>query len=1125
VLNEDVCLDEGCQEFFMRGRVVCTNNSDPELVSFIFLPTEQIIEDKGLLIASSIVKVENGYVPVRVIKPECSNIILRRGTKVGELEELNSRDGYYEDVNMFTEHEVEKEESLSFKDFNLEGLSVSEKEKVTAVILSFSDVFSKSKMDIGCTQMISHNIDTGDSVPIAVAPRRIPAVLEEKVDRLVQELLEKDIVQPSESPWSAPLVIVAKKNGDVRMCVDYRRLNAVTKRPIFPIPATQQLLDSLEGSTYFSTLDLSQGYYQIPVKEEDISKTAFTTRRGQFEFKRMPMGLSSSPSTFQRLMHIVLKNENWEKCLIYLDDILVFGRSIDEHMERLKAVLQRFREAGLKLSPSKCFFLKRSVSYLGHIISTEGVSTDPAKIDKVKAWPVPTTRKQLRSFLGFCGYYRRFIQHYSEIVRPLESLCSEEPNGKKTTNKGHVNITRQWGELQSSAFNSLKLALTTTPVLAYPNESGTFILDADASDGGIGAVLSQMQGGLERVISYASRKLTKSERRYCVTRKELLAVYNFIKYFRHYLFGRHFIVRTDHKALLWMLNWRKPNTSQYCLWKAELELYDLEIQHRPGKEHLNADALSRLPDCRQCQLKHNNPVTKRNSKILEDTSCASSTSKQEDNFIMRLKSELPEEHWNISEDPELSVIVALMKAKKIHQKSMPFAISTGSRQMKEIWNRRERLRIRGDVLYLVEDENYRLLVPVLERRKLISRIHTLTGHGGMEKLIYVMKGSYYWPGMENDIKKEVQECIQCQLTKGRSPQDKAPLQSILVGKPFERIAIDICGPFRPSKYGFRYILALIDYFSKYPVLIPLKRIDAETVARNVFHKWIAVFGAPEVIHSDRGSNFESELFQEQCRIMGIKKTRTSPYYPQADGLVERLFRTIKPLISATVKARSASWCEVIPFVEMGLRCSVQATTGMSPFEILFGKKMRLPTCWETPQMEANNSIRNTSTYIQELQEKLKEIHQRISQHMKVSIQRQADYYNGCSRNRPISIGDMVLVRVEGHIPGIFPRLKYEGPFEVIATTNKWTYKLKSPATGKIIQRNYNQVKRWYGVHKAAVHSSRKTSLESLSQANASMRPQHSKTPAPVMDTDNRIRRYPMRNRQPPLRLFLMRGRV
>jgi hypothetical protein len=200
------------------------------------------------------------------------------------------------------------------------------------------------------------------------------------VDRLVQELLEKDIVQPSESPWSAPLVIVAKKNGDVRMCVDYRRLNAVTKRPIFPIPATQQLLDSLEGSTYFSTLDLSQGYYQIPVKEEDISKTAFTTRRGQFEFKRMPMGLSSSPSTFQRLMHIVLKNENWEKCLIYLDDILVFGRSIDEHIERLKAVLQRFREAGLKLSPSKCFFLKRSVSYLGHIISTEGVSTDPAKL-------------------------------------------------------------------------------------------------------------------------------------------------------------------------------------------------------------------------------------------------------------------------------------------------------------------------------------------------------------------------------------------------------------------------------------------------------------------------------------------------------------------------------------------------------------------------------------------------------------------------------------------------------------------------------------------------------------------------------------------------------------------------
>jgi transposase InsO family protein len=1054
------------------------------------------------------------------------------------LELLNLNNGFFENVRLITS-ETEPKENNCFPELQVGHLSRDDRSKVSSVLKDFQDVFSKTKMDIGKTHLLEHRVDTGDSPPIAFSPRRIPVALEEKVDKLVEELLLNDIIRPSESPWNAPIVIVAKKDGDIRMCVDYRKLNAVTKRAVYPIPATQQLLDCLSGSQYFSTLDLSQGYHQIPVAEDDIPKTAFATRKGQFEYKRMPFGLTTAPATFQRLMHIVLKNENWEKCLIYLDDILIFGRSVEEHLERLKAVLQRIREAGLKLSPSKCFFMQKEVTYLGHIITSTGIRTDPKKIDKVKEWPHPKTVKQLRSFLGFCGYYRRFIKDYAEIVRPLESLSAEICSGLDTNKRRSQDITFKWLDAHESAFTSLKLALTTAPVLSYPNETGKFILDTDASNTGLGAVLSQIQNGVEHVIAYASRKLTKSEKRYCVTRKELLAVYYFVKHFRHYLFGRRFLVRTDHKALIWMLNWKKPNTSQYCLWKAELEMYDLEIIHRPGNKHSNADALSRLPNCQQCELKHENPVNRRYVKIFNSVTSSGGTivDEKSHHLIMRMTEEpLPHPDWQTKNDPEVGVIMALMRAGKLSQQSIPHAVKTGNANIKKLWLKRENLRIRGDALYLMNRKVYRLVVPVRERKKLITNIHLAAGHSGVDKVIYIAQGNYYWPGMNKEIQQRLKSCPECQFAKGKSPRDKAPFQPTLVNEPFERIAMDISGPFHPSKHGYRYILAIIDYFSKYPVLIPLKRIDAETIARKTFQYWISVFGAPQIIHTDRGSNFESELFKEQCKILGIQKTRTSPYYPQSDGLVERLFRTIKPMISATVQSHRVSWCQALPIVEMGIRSSVQATTGLSPSEIIFGKKMRLPLSWQHPSLEKQQTTITATQYIRELQETLNSIHDQVKDHMQRAIQRQTDRYNYKKSNTLIKLGDKVLVKREGHVPAAFPKLKYCGPYQVISKNNHWSYQLKDTTNGNIIDRNYNQLKRFTEKHISSVSNNRPQSRQSHSQITSvqsnsaklqipNSAPKRSLVvqsagPSPTVFPSTVVssRRYPLRERVPPKRI-------
>lgn len=460
------------------------------------------------------------------------------------------------------------------------------RKKLVGFLNKNADVFAKSSEDLGRTNLVKHKIDTGDHAPVKQPPRRVPMHKKHIVQEELDKMLAKGVVEECDGPWSSPIVLVTKKDNTSRFCIDYRRLNSLTKKDAYPLPRIEENLDALEGATRFSTLDLISGFWQVEVEPEDRDKTAFTIGGGGlYRFVTMPFGLCNAPATFERLMERVLRGLQWKIAVLYIDDVVVYSATVDEHFDRLNLVLDRFRGAGLRLKPSKCCLLAERVEFLGHIVSAKGVEVDPGKIARVKDWPEPRNLREVRSFVGLCAYYRRYVPNFSTICKPLFLL----------TKKGEPFV---WGPAQKSAMSRMKELLTQAPILGYPREEGMFILDTDACNFGIGAVLSQVQDGEERVISYASKTLSKAQTRYCVTRLELLAILTFVSQFHHYLWGRTFLVRTDHAALYWLLRKKDPE-GQMARWVTKLQVYHMDIEHRPGLKHGNADALSRcLEGCR-----------------------------------------------------------------------------------------------------------------------------------------------------------------------------------------------------------------------------------------------------------------------------------------------------------------------------------------------------------------------------------------------------------------------------------------------------------------------------------------------------------------------------------------------
>lgn len=506
-----------------------------------------------------------------------------------------------------------------------EHLNDEEKELITNLCLDYSDIFYLEGDHLTFTSEIKHPIDTNNAKPVYTKSYRYPQIHKEEVKNQVNKMLNQGIIRHSVSPWSSPVWVVPKKldasgKAKWRVVIDYRKVNELTIDDKYPLPNISDLLDQLGKCQYFTTLDLASGFHQIEVDPKDVSKTAFSVENGHYEFVRMPFGLKNAPSTFQRVMDNILLGIQNERCLVYMDDIIVYSPTIHEHISRLTEVFKRLRKANLKIQPDKCEFLRKEVAYLGHLITQDGVKPNPAKVSCIQNFPTPTNPKDIKSFLGLAGYYRRFIPNFAKTSKPLTKLLQKD-------------VPFHFNPECMSAFNELKQALVSDPILTYPNFEETFVLTTDASAFAIGAVLSQGPIGKDLPIGYASRTLCNAETKYSTIERELLAIVWAVKHFRPYLFGRKFVLITDHRPLTWLFSIKDPG-SRLARWRLKLEEYDYTIEYKPGKINKNADALSRIKvnhykDCSDLSNKISILASNKDENETDDFRNRPSTSRQE----------------------------------------------------------------------------------------------------------------------------------------------------------------------------------------------------------------------------------------------------------------------------------------------------------------------------------------------------------------------------------------------------------------------------------------------------------------------------------------------------------------
>ena len=971
-----------------------------------------------VFIANSIVTPVNGKIPIRMVN------FRNKKVSVKALQpEIKSAKDY-----LVIETKYTKE---------LDHLSSSEKETIVQICIKYADIFCLAEDKLTVTKIYNPEIKTVPSAqPIYSKPYKIPHVQKAEAEQQIQKMIGEQIIEKACSPWNSPILLVPKKSsGDTkkwRLVIDYRKLNTVIEDDKFPLPNIDDIIDALAGAKYFSHLDLSQGYYQCQLRPEDRPVTAFSTPSGQYQMTRLPMGLKISPSVFSRLMTIAMSGLDMTKCLVYLDDIIVFGKTIDEHNKNLTRIFERFRQVNLKLNPGKCKFFKTELLYLGHLISAEGVKPDPAKTEAVKKWPTPQNADEVKRFVAFANYYRKHIKDFAKICSPLNYLTRKE-------------VKFEWNAQCEEAFEKLKHTFLNPPILDYPNfnESITFHLHTDASGYAIGAVLSNNNG---KPIAYASKTLNKAELNYPTIEKELLALVWAIRHFRPYLYGRKFVVHTDHRPLVYLFSLTDPS-SRLTKFRLALEEYLFDIFYIPGKDNLIADALSRIPisDLKELVMtvttrsksmveqKNNKPV---DMKGTDQPKMSNMEYKklQIDPDIKEIKV-TPEIIWIPPTDTLLHLRGIMEKVveylKKQENTNIVIEKTESSRNLIKTMKELKR-EIKGMPEIIILGENKREITDDKMKYIIINDHHLLptAGHAGIQRTIKTIRKRYFWKNLNKDVTQYIKKCTLCQKYK-KITGPKVPLTiTTTANSAFEKIYLDLVGPLLKSFDNNQYILTTQCELTKFITATPIPNKSTEVVAKAFVENVILNYGIPKEIATDRGTEFMSQVFSEVCKLLKINKLNSTAYHHETIGALENSHKMLGNYLRIFTTDKLFEWSSWVKYYQFAYNNTVHSETNRTPFELVYGKLCNIPSNITT-EKELSPAY-NLDDYAQILKIKLQISQKQAKNDLeKAKLERVAN----CSKNIQIKIyepGTSVLLKNEtsGKLDTI-----YNGPYTVIKDMN------------------------------------------------------------------------------------------